>query len=103
MYTKFCPLATVLEEPSWMSEGRVRVLVGSRNLGRGGNRESRREEVVTIEVQVIAPLLDLGGANRSRRGMPKVSEKAQIQGWTRRKLPRQESLRPRNSSGSLTS
>ena len=39
---------------------------GSRDLGRGGNRGSRRQELVTIEVQVIATLLDLGGANRTR-------------------------------------
>ena len=41
--------------------------IGSRDLGRGGNRGSRRQEFVTIEVQVIAPLLDLGGANRTQR------------------------------------
>ena len=35
--------------------------------------------------------------------MPKVPEKTENQGWSWRKLPRQESLRPRNSSGSLTS
>jgi hypothetical protein len=46
--------------------------VGSRDLGRGGNRGSRRQELVTIEVQVIATLLDLGGANRGRRRCPKV-------------------------------
>ena len=52
-----------------MSEGRVRVLneSGSRDLGRGGNRGSRRQELVTIEVQALAPLLDLGGTNRTRR------------------------------------
>ena len=51
-----------------MSEGRVRVLnepvrgtsVVEETEGRGG------EELVTIEVRVIAPLLDLGGANRTR-------------------------------------
>jgi hypothetical protein len=85
-----------------MPEGESQGRVGSRKLGRGGNRESRRKEVLTIESQGIAPLLDLGGANRSRRGIPKVPEKAEIQGWSRRKLPRQESLRLRNSSGSLT-
>ncbi len=63
-------------------------------------REGRN--VVTAEIEVIVPLLDLGGANRSRREMPKVPEKAEIQGWSRRKLPRQERLRLRNSSGSVT-
>lgn len=33
-----------------------------------------------IEVQVIAPLLDLGGANRTRGSMPKVPENAEDQG-----------------------
>src|SRR4051794_41403005 len=62
--------------------------VGSRDLGRGGNRGSRREKVVTAEIEVIVPLLDLGGTNRSRsREMPKVAEKAEIRGGSRRKLP----------------
>lgn len=33
-----------------------------------------------IEVQVIAPLLDLGGANRIRGSMLKVPENAEDQG-----------------------
>jgi hypothetical protein len=101
--------------------------IGSRDLGRGGNRGSRRQGFVTIEVQGIAPLLDLGGANRTRRQWSTdphadywpdrgqrganrtrrqwstVQEKAANRGWSRRKLPHQKSLRPRNSSGSLTS
>ena len=76
---------------------------GSRDLGRGGNRGSRRQELVTIGVQTMAPLLDLGGANRIRGWRRKGSEKAENQGSSWRKPPRQESLRPRNSSGSLTS
>jgi hypothetical protein len=67
------------------------------------NRGSRRQEFVTIEVQGIAPLLDLGGADRTQRQWSTVQEKATNQGWSRRKLPREKSLRPRNSSGSLTS
>jgi hypothetical protein len=77
--------------------------VGSRDLGRGGNRGSRRQELVTIEVRVIATLLDLGEANRGRRWCPKVPENAANQGWSRRKRPRPKRLKPRNSSGSLTS
>jgi hypothetical protein len=62
----------------------------------------RRETVVTAEIEVTIPLLDLGGTNRNRGEMPKVAEKTEIQGWSRRKLPRQERLRLRNSSGSVT-
>src|SRR5512135_2385792 len=76
---------------------------GSRDLGRGGNRGSRRQELVTIGVQAFAPVLALGGTNRTRGWMPKVPEKTENQRPSRRKRPRQESLRPRNSSGSLTS
>jgi hypothetical protein len=76
--------------------------VGSRNLGGGGNRGSRKEKGVTAEIEVFVPLLNLGETSRGRREKPKVAEKAKIQGWSRRKLPRQESLRLRNSSGSVT-
>ena len=88
-----------------MSEGRVRVVTESfREISVGEETEVRDgQEFVTIEVPIIAPLLDLGGANRIRGWMPKVPENAENQGWYRRKLPRQKSVRPRNSSGSLTS
>jgi hypothetical protein len=61
-----------------------------------------RQEFVTIEVLMIAPLLDVGGANRARGWMPEVPKNPENQGASRRKLPRQESPRLRNSSGSLT-
>ena len=60
-----------------------------------------KQGFVTIEVPMIARL-DVGGANRARGWKPEVPENAENQGWPRRKLPRQESIRVRNSSGSLT-
>src|SRR4051794_6961869 len=76
---------------------------GPRGGGGGGEAGARwREEVVTIGVEEIAPVLDLGGANRSRGGRPRVPEKSRLEGRSWRKLPGQESLRLRNSSGSVT-
>jgi hypothetical protein len=46
-----------------------------------------RQELVPIEVPMIAPRLDVGGANRARGWMPEVPENAENQGWSRRKLP----------------
>jgi hypothetical protein len=56
----------VVEEPLLLSEGSVRVLNEPvpRNLGRGGNRGSRSQELVRLQVQVLDALLDLGGANK---------------------------------------
>jgi hypothetical protein len=49
------------------------------------------------------PLLALGGTNRTRGWKAKAPEKTENPGPSWGKLPRQESLKPRNSSGSLTS
>jgi hypothetical protein len=51
---------------------------GSRSLGRGGSREWRHRELVTIEAQALAILSALGGADRIRGRMPIVPEKAEI-------------------------
>jgi hypothetical protein len=64
----FCPVAAVVEELLSPSEESARALndpVPS-DLGRGGNRGLRRQELVTIQVQALAPLLALGGTNRTR-------------------------------------
>jgi hypothetical protein len=100
-----CSVAAVVEEPLLLSEGSVRVLkeLFPSDLGRGGNRGARNQELVTIEVRAFAPCLALGGTNRTRGWIPKVPEKTVNQGPSWRNLPRQESLKPRNSSGSLTS
>jgi hypothetical protein len=39
-----------------------------------------KQEFVAIEVPMIARLLDVGGANRARGGMPEVPENAENQG-----------------------
>ena len=103
VHWNFCSLETVLEEPSWRSEGRVGVGT-SRVQGPRRWRKPRiaGEKVVTAEIEGIVPVLDLEGTSRSCREMPKVPEKAEIQGWSRRKPPRRESVRLRNSSGSVT-
>src|SRR5215210_3500096 len=62
----------------------------------------RVRRFVTIEVQALAPLLGLGGTNRTRGWMPIVPEKPGNQGQSWRKPPHQEGLRPRNNSGPLT-
>jgi hypothetical protein len=41
-----------------------------------------KQEFVAIEVPMIARLLDVGGANRARGGMPEVPENAENQGWS---------------------
>jgi hypothetical protein len=51
----------------------------------------------------MANLLDLGGTSRTRGEMQKVREPAESQGWSRRKRPRPEGLRPGKRSGSVTS
>jgi hypothetical protein len=98
-------VAAVVEERLSLSEGSVRVLneLVLRKLGRGGNRGSGSEELVRLQVQALAPLLALGGTNRRCGRRPKTPEKTVNPGPSWRKLPRQESLKPRNSSGSLTS
>jgi hypothetical protein len=57
-----------LEEPStmpqWEKSGLERT--GSRDPGHEGNRGSMSWERVTLEVQAIAALLDLGGADKAR-------------------------------------
>ena len=50
----------------------------------------------------MVTLLDLGGANRTHCRMREVPQRAENQGWSWRKPSRLESLRVRNSSGSLT-
>jgi hypothetical protein len=42
--------------------------------------EGRRQELVTIRVQAVAPLLALGGTNRTRGWMPKSQRKPRIRG-----------------------
>src|SRR3954452_19440689 len=81
------------------SRGLIEAFQGRRSWG---NRGSQREELRTIELDSNGPRLDLGGANRSRGAMRTVPEKAENQGWSRRKPPALESLRVRNSSGSVT-
>ena len=71
---------------SWRSRpGRGRGESGSeradsRDLGRGGNQGSRRQELVTTGVQALATPLDLGGPNGTRGWVRKVPEKAEKQG-----------------------
>jgi hypothetical protein len=90
----------VLEEPFTASEGKVRVLNEAVEASRPwGNRGSRRRELVTIEVQACwaweEPAGSTGKCERSGR-QARIGEP-----W--RKLPRNESLKTRNSSGSVTS
>ena len=75
----------------------------SQDLGRGGNRGSRKPELRTSGVQALVTPLDLRGTNGTREEGRKVPKRAEKQGWSWRTLPRDESLRLRNSSGSLTS
>ncbi len=87
-----------------MSEGRVGVRTGRVQEPRTWRkpRIAEGESRNGWDRSDCVRLLDLEGTSRSRGEMPKVAEKAEIQGRPRRKLPRQESLRLRNSSGSVT-
>ena len=51
-----------------MAQGRRQGLggAGSSDLGRGGSRGSREPMLVTIEVQTLDALVDVGGTNRTR-------------------------------------
>ena len=98
-----CPVAADLEEPSAVPESVWGDEPARETVGRGGSRGSRRPMHVTIEVQTLGPPV---GPGRNRQGpatTAKFGETTEEPGRSGRRPPRHQSLRPRNSSGSVTS
>jgi hypothetical protein len=77
--------------------------VDSRDLGRGGNRRSSRQDLVTVGVQVTVPCWEWQEPAGLAEKCKNVQETTEIRGQSWRKLLGQERVGPRNSSGSLTS
>lgn len=98
------PVAADLGEPSAVSEEGV---VGEEPvrepIGRGGSRGSRRRVLGTIEVQTLGTLSDPGGADRIRRRRRSSAKSPRSRGGPGGGRPANQSLTPRNSSGSVTS
>ena len=99
-----CPVAADLEEPSAVSESvRVGDEPAREAVGRGGSRGSRRPMHVTIEVQDPWPPAGTGRNRQEPATTAKFGETTEEPGRSGRRPPRHQSLRPRNSSGSVTS
>ena len=101
----FRPVAADLGEPSAVS--RESVEVGEKPvreaIGRGGSRGSRRPVLVAIEVQILGTLSAAGGTDRIRRRRRSSGKPPRNRGGPGGSHPANQSLRPRNSSGSVTS
>lgn len=100
-----CPVAVDSEGPSAVSGESVEVGENPvrEAIGRGGSRGSRRPVLVTIEVQTLGRLSDPGGTDRIRRRRRSSGKPPRNRGGPGGGHPANQSLRPRNSSGSVTS
>jgi hypothetical protein len=99
------PVAAALGEPAAVPGGSVEV--GEKpvreTIGRGGSRGSGRPVLVTIEVQTLGTLSAPGGTDRIRRRRRSSGKPPRNRGGPGGGHPANQSLRPRNSSGSVTS